>query len=116
MRSDNLTRHVRSCMGDPDDFAEVDHQSWSGVAQKRPMSPNILTFNGSNKSSKPPKNPKIEVLVDEIINDSSTEKLPSYGILQKKVPPGIIAEVFQPSEKALPKASPDIVAAVFQEK
>ena len=41
------------------------------------MSPNI---NRSNKSSKPLKNPKIEVLVDENINDGSTEELPPYGI------------------------------------
>ena len=52
-------------MGDPDDFVEVNHQSWSGVVQRRPMFPNIPTFNGCNKSSKPEKDPKIEVLVDE---------------------------------------------------
>ena len=102
-------------MTDPDDFPEADYQSWSDGAQKRPMSPNIPIFNGSNKSSKPPKNPKIEVLVDEIIDDGSTEKLPSYGIPHRTVPPGII-EVFQPSEEVLPKPSPYMVAAVFQEK
>ena len=52
MLSDNLKRHAQSCMGDPGDFAEVDQQSWSDVAQKRPMSPNMPTSNGSNKSSK----------------------------------------------------------------
>ena len=53
----------------------------------------------------------LEVLLDEIINDGSTEKLPSY-----KIPPRTATEVFQKSEEVLPKPSPDIVAAVFQEK
>ena len=108
MRSDNLKRHTQSCMGDPDDVAEMDHQSWEWCCTKRRMSPNIPIFNGSNKSNEPPNNPKVEVLVDEIINDGSTEKLPLCGIPQKKV--------FQPLEEVLPNPSPDIVAAVFQEK
>ena len=74
------------------------------------MFPDIPTFNGCNKSSKPPKNPKIGVLIEEIINDGSTGKSPSGGIPKKKVPPDIVGEVFQ--EKVLP----EIVAAVFQEE
>ena len=77
-------------------------------------SPNIPTFNGSNKSSKPSKFPRIQVLVAEIISDSLTEKLPSYGIPQKKISPGIVAEEFQPTEEVFPKRSPD--TSVFQEK
>ena len=58
----------------------------------------------------------MQVLVDEIIADGSTKKFPSYGIPQKKAPTAMVDEVFQSSEEVLPKPSPDIVAAVFQEK
>ena len=94
-------------MCDPD---EVGNQSWSAVGQKRLMSLNIPTSDGSNKSSKP----KIQILIDEIINDGSTVKLPSGGIPQKKVAPGIVAQVFQ--EQVLPKPSLEIVVAIFQEE
>ena len=96
------------------------HWSWlttlEWCCRKRPMFPNIPTFNVSNKFSKPPKYSTILVLGDEIINDGSTQKLPLYAIPQKKVLPGIVAEMFQPSEEILPKPSPHIVAAAFQEK
>ena len=71
-------------------------------------------LNAADKTSKPSKNPKIQSLLGEIINDSA----PSHEIPQKKKvnplvlpkpPPELVPEV-------LPKPSPEIVAAVFQEK
>ena len=59
MRSDSLKRLAQSCIDDPGDFAKVDHQSWRVLLKKRPISPNIPTSNGSNKSNKPAKYPKI---------------------------------------------------------
>ena len=87
-------------------------------------------LNAADKINKPFKNPKIQSLLDEIINDSSTEKSLSTisqaiqqnaPVIKKKIPkppPEIVAELFpfEPSKRVLPKPSPEVVAAVFQEK
>ena len=81
-------------------------------------------------TNKPFKNPKIQSLLDEIINDNLPEKSPStisqaipqnVPVIQKKIPkppPEIVAEVFlfEPSETVLPKPSSEVVAAVFEER
>ena len=80
----------------------------------------------ADKTRNPSKNPKIQSLSDEIINNGSTEhyttlpeKKSSVDVFGKTVlplsPPTIVAGVFR--EKPQPKASPpEVVADTFQEK
>jgi hypothetical protein len=114
MRSDNLKNHVKR-------HGRVVETSNFTAQQKRPRSSDILvfderfavkrpfeTFHGSDKL---PKNPKIQALVNEIINESSTEKpLPRERtqVLPQKPAAAAAAGV-------LPIPSPEIVDEVFQE-
>ena len=77
-------------------------------------------------TDKTSKNPKIQVLIDEIVNDGSTEdhttppeKKSPVDVFGEKTlplpPPTMVGGVFR--EELLPKASPpEVVADIFQEK
>ena len=70
-------------------------------------------FNAAtDKTCQPAKNPRIQSLLDEVVNDGIPEKSPSSTMSQA------IPQVFpdEPSEKVLPKPSPEVVAMVFQQK
>ena len=138
MRSDHLKRHMRT----PDDSAKVDYPSWSAAGQKRTTPPDIPTFDVNDDkgftvqnigsidevlhgAGKPPKNPKIQSLLDEIINDdhdmnvvptvmrpaATPQAIPKNTlpiVSQKKVLPNLSTDV-----NVLPNPPRAIVAEVF---
>ena len=64
----------------------------------------------ADKTSKLSKSPKIQSLIDEIINDGSTEH---HTTPPEKTPSVIVVEVFR--EKLLPKAPPSVADDALQE-
>ena len=92
----SLSRHKKNCQSVKS--ARLDASNTSVAGQKRP-----LEFDGSET---PPKNPKIQSLIDEIINDNGQEMQIS--------PPQVVAAVFQdePSfeqDKSPPRTKSDII-------
>ena len=92
-------------------------------------SPNVFTFNAGVEKETRPKNPNIQVLLDEIMNDSSTDK--SLSIILQTIPKNILSQktvlLKLPSTAAaaaaavacaIPSPSPptEVIAAVFQVK
>ena len=120
----SLWRHKKICGSGPSYKASHHHihsfnvDDSKRLAVKRPFD---VMYNGAEKETEST-NPKIQSLLDAVINDSSSPQVNPKNILpiisQNTVPPnspsGIVAEVI--SEKVLPNQPPEIVAAVFQEK
>ena len=125
----SLWRHKKNCGSHPSyNVAAV-----SAIRGRSPLlsrSPDISTLNARVEKRSGSTNPKIQSLLDEIINDSSTDKSPPQAITKKissiisqnTVPPnpslGIVAEVYPSkiSAKVIPNPSTEVVSAVFQEK
>ena len=75
MRSDDLHRHIQLCMGNP--------TSKNLVEEKRRTSMNVP----NDIAEKPAMNSKVQALLNEIINDFSTEEI-GKGKIQS-IPPQI---------------------------
>ena len=122
-----LSRHTNNCRSAPYNVpARYPIRDRSPILSR---SPNVSTFNVGVENETRPKNPKIQILLHEIMNDSSTDK--SLSIIPQAIPKNILSQKTMlsklPSTAAeaaaaaavadvLPSPLPptDIIAAVFQ--
>ena len=122
MRSDNLKNHVKI----NERAVDIQPVGISGPKRQRSTDNLSTTDRGCFDVGKPEtvnqlKNPKIQTLLDEIVNDGTLKKThtekaaPLEKTLTKPTPEVIIAEVFpsKASEKVLPPPSMEILAEVF---
>ena len=67
-----------------------------------------------NTAYKLPKNPKIQALINEIVNDETQQKKEVDDVPAK--PSAIVCQKERVVEKILPTLTPDIIAEVFEER
>ena len=121
-----LWGHTQKCVDNPtlkDHVREVSSNDTreQDVPSKRWWDDCAELNAATDKTCKPPKNPRIQSLLDEVINDGPPEKSPPSTISQaipqnvQEMIPEIIADVipFESSEKVLLKPPHEIVAEVF---
>ena len=114
----NLSPHKKNCRSAP-----------YNVPARSPILsrfPNVSAFNAGVEKETRPKNPKIQVLLDEIMNESSTDK--SLSIIPQAIPKNILLQKtvlskLPSTEEAavadiltLPSRPTEVIAAVFQVK
>ena len=122
-RKNNLTRHKNDrCKHSSTAKPSGTSPSYNvpvGI-QKRPRSPEIPAYRGqTSRNGKfydemvqhELKNPKIQTLLDEIVNDGHI--LPPQAILKKIVPPPTTPTIVYSPVKKAPQLPTEVIAAVF---
>ena len=108
-----MSQHKKNCRSAP-----YNVPARSPISDRSPIlsrSPNISTFNVGVEKESRPKNPKIQVLLDEIVNDSSTDK--SLSIIPQAIPKNILSQKTVlsklPSAAALAAVKPELIPEII---